>query len=109
MQDFFFHQSDTLPRLEVTVSGNGGPVDLSSATGVIWAYRQRYTGTANVLSGQFASKSSGVVYVDLTGTTITSSIGPHWGKFIIYFQNGGVRSYPQGGGFINFEILSGNL
>ena len=105
MNEFFWTQKTNLPRLEVIVSGDGAPVDLSSSTGVIFQYRSRYTGTANVLSGQFSNKGSGIVYVDLTGTTVTDTIGPYWGKFLIYFQNGGVRPYPET--YINFEILSG--
>lgn len=107
MDNFFWTQNSNLPRLEVIVSGDGAAQDLTSATGVIWVYRQRYTGTATVISGQFANKGSGAIYVDLTGTTVSNTIGPYWSKFLIYFQNGGVRPYPEG--YINFEIMSGLL
>lgn len=105
MNEIFYTQNTNLPRLEVIVSGNGAAVDLTDATGVIFSHKPRYSGTAGVISGRFASKGSGIVYVDLTGTTVTDSLGPRWGKFLIYFQNGGVRPYPEG--YINFEILSG--
>lgn len=105
MNELFWTQNSTLPKLEVIVSGDGAPVDLSSATGNIFVYRSRYTGSASVISGQFSNKGSGIIYVDLTGTTISNTIGPYWGKFLIYFQNGGVRPYPES--YINFEILSG--
>lgn len=105
MNEFFWTQNSNLPRLEVIVSGNGAPIDLTNATGNIFIYRPRYTGTTSIISGQFASKVSGDIYVDLTGTTITNTIGPYWGKFLIYFQNGGVQPYPEG--YINFDIISG--
>ncbi len=105
MQPLFYNQNDTLPRLEITASGDGAAVDLTDATGVILQYRNRYSGTYSVISGQFASKSSGIIYADLTGSTITQSMGPNWGRFKVYFQNGGVRSFPVE--HINFEILSG--
>lgn len=108
MNELFFTQNSNLPRLEVIVSGDGAPVDLTDATGVIWSYKGRYTGSATTISGRFASKSSGIVYVDLTGSNITSNIGPYWSKFFIYFQNGGVRAYPNDS-YINFEIISGVL
>lgn len=106
MNEFFWTQNSTLPRLEVIVSGNGGPVDLTNSTGNIFLYRPRYTGTVSILSGQFASKASGDIYVDLTGTTITNTIGPYLARFLIYFPNGGVQPYPSDG-YINFEIISG--
>lgn len=105
MKELFWTQKTNLPRLEVIVSGDGAAVDLSASTGNIFIYKQRYSGSSSVLSGQFSSKASGIVYVDLTGTTISDSVGPYWGKFLIYFQNGGVRPYPES--YINFEILSG--
>ena len=105
MNELFFTQNTNLPRLEVTVSGDGAAVDLTDSTGCILLYRNRYTGTASIISGRFASKSSGIVYADLTGTTFSNSIGPGWAKFLIYFQNGGVRPYPET--YINYEILSG--
>lgn len=107
MNELFWSLNDTLPRLEVTVSGNGAAIDLTDSTGCIFLYRNRYSGTHSVLSGNFASKASGIVYVDLTGTTVTNSMGPYWGRFKIYFQNGGVRSYPNDQSFINFEVMSG--
>ena len=106
MNEFFYSINDTLPRLEVTVSGDGAAVDLTSATGCIFIYRPRYSGTASVISGQFSNKGSGIVYVDITGSTVTSLMGPNWGRFKIYFQNGGVRSYPNDS-LINFEVLTG--
>lgn len=106
MNEFFYNISTNLPRVEVIVSGDGAPVDLSSSTGNIFVYKSRYTGTSSVISGQFASKVSGIVYVDLTGTTITNSAGPVWGKFLIYFQNGGVRAYPSDS-YINIDVISG--
>mgnify|MGYP001617153219 CR=1 FL=1 len=105
MQPLFYNQNDTLPRLEITASGDGAAEDLSSATGVVFLYRNRYSGTYSVISGQFASKPSGIIYVDLTGGSVTQSIGPNWGRFKVYFQNGGVRSFPAEQ--INFEIMSG--
>ena len=105
MNELFYTQSTNLPRLEVIVSGDGAVVDLSSATGNIFIYRPRYSGTTSIISGQFANKGSGIVYIDLTGSTITQNPGPMWGKFLIYFPNGGVRPYPEG--YINFEIMSG--
>jgi hypothetical protein len=105
MDEFFWTQNTNLPRLEVIVSGNGIAQDLTNATGVIFLYKPRYSGSASVVSGRFASKASGAVYIDLTGTTISNSIGPNWGKFLVYFPNGGVMPYPDG--YINFEIMSG--
>ena len=106
MNEFFYPVGTNLPRLEVIVSGNGAAVDLTDSTGNIFLYKPRMTGTASVLSGQFASKSSGIVYVDLTGSTLTDSQGPVWGRFIIYFQNGGRRAYPEWG-YINIGVVSG--
>lgn len=106
MKELFWTQNSNLPRLEVIVSGDGAAVDLSNSTGNIFVYRNRYSGTASVLSGQFASKASGIVYVDLTGTSVTNNIGPLFCKFLIYFQNGGVRAYPSDS-YINVEIISG--
>lgn len=107
MNELFWTQNSNLPRLEVIVSGDGAPVDLTNATGVVWCYKGRYTGSATTISGQFASKPSGIVYVDLTGTSVTSNVGPYWSKFLIYFSNGGVRAYPEG--YLNFEVISGVL
>lgn len=106
MKELFYSLNDTLPRIEVIVSGNGAATDLSNSTGIIFQYKPRYSGNFSVLSGQFSSKSSGIVYVDITGTTVTSLAGPNFGRFKMYFQNGGVLSYPNEG-FINFETLSG--
>ena len=105
MRELFYTQNSNLPRLEVIVSGEGAATDLSNATGVIYHYKNRYSGTSTVISGQFASKASGIVYVDLTGTSISTNVGSQWGKFLVYFQNGGVLAYPSS--FINIEILSG--
>ena len=105
MQELFYNKGDTLPRLQITASGDGAAVDLTDSTGVIFQYKNRYSGTYSVISGQFASKSSGIIYVDLTGNTVTNSMGPNWGRFKVYFQNGGVRSFPVE--HINFEIISG--
>ena len=105
MQELFYNQGDTLPRLEITASGNGAAVDLTDATGLIFQYRNRYSGVFSVISGQFSNKGSGVIYVDLTGSTVTNSMGPYWGRFKVYFQNGGVRSFPVD--HINFEVISG--
>lgn len=108
MNELFYVANSTLPRLEVIVSGNGAAVDLTDATGTIFCYKPRYSGTAvSVISGQFASKSSGIVYIDLTGNSVTATPGPYWGRFKIYFPNGGVRVYPTEN--LNFEILSGAL
>lgn len=106
MNELFWTQNSNLPRLEVTVSGNGAAEDLSNATGLIYYYKSRYSGVSTTLSGQFLSKSSGIVYVDLTGSTMTNNVGPCWGKFLVYFQNGGVLAYPRES-YINFEIISG--
>lgn len=106
MNEFFWTQNSNLPRLEVTVSGDGAAVDLGSATGNIFVYRSRYTGSASVISGRFSNKGSGIIYIDLTGTTVTNTIGPYWGRFLIYFTNGGIRPYPSDG-YINFEVISG--
>lgn len=103
MNEFFFKKSDTQPDLQVTVSGDGAVIDLSSCTGAEFIYRSRYTGTFNSVTGEFASKTSGIVFVRMTG--ITSSIGPCWGFFKLYYPGGGVRSYPND--YINFEVISG--
>lgn len=110
MKELFYSVGTNLPRIEVIVSGNGAAVDLTDATGNIFIYKKRYTGTNAVISGDFANKGSGIVFVNLTGSagaSITDNPGPYWGRFLIYFQNGGVRGYPEG--YINLEILSGIL
>ena len=110
MKDYFYSVGANLPRLEMIVSGDGAAVDLTDSTGCVFLYRKRYTGTASVISGSFANKGSGIVFVNLTGSAgadITDNPGPYWGRFLIYFQNGGVRPYPEG--YINLEVLSGVL
>lgn len=106
VNEFFYNISTNLPRIEVIVSGGGSAVDLTDATGVIFLHKPRYSGTSSVVSGQFASKASGIVYVDLTGSTLTDSMGPVWGKFLVYFQNGGRRAYPSDS-YINIDVISG--
>ena len=106
MKEYFYPIKTNLPRLEVIVSGDGAAVDLTDATGVIFLHKPRFTGSVGIISGQFANKGSGAIYVDLTGTIFADDVGPRWGRFIVYFQNGGRRSYPDWG-YINVDIISG--
>lgn len=104
MNEFFYRKSDTQPNLQVIVSGDGAAIDLSDCTGAEFVYRSRYTGAQTSITGEFASKSSGIVFTRMTG--ITSSIGPYWGVFKLYYPGGGIRTYPQDS-YVNFEIISG--
>ncbi len=105
INELFWTKSDTQPNLQVIVSGDGAAVDLTECTGAEFLYKPRYTGTQASVTGEFASKSSGIVFARMTG--VTSSIGPYWGWFKLYYPGGGIRSYPGQGGYINFEIQSG--
>lgn len=103
MNEFFYKKLDTQPNLQVIVSGDGASVDLSSCTGAEFIYKPRFTGTFSSVTGEFLSQSSGIVFARMTG--VTSTIGPYFGFFKLYYPGGGIRTYPEG--YINFEILSG--
>ena len=103
----YLKANDTLPRLEVTVSGNGAAVDLSSATGVHFLYKKRFSGVATEGTGDFVNKGSGIVFYDWVAND-TDEIGPYFGEFRIFYANTGRRSYPNDS-YLVFEVHSGLL
>lgn len=98
-----------LPRLEVTVSGDNSAVDLTDATGINFIMKQRYTGGgAFIATGGFASRTSGIVYLDIntaTGAGKLNSVGTYLFYINTLFSGGQIRSYPDG--YLNLYLFSG--
>lgn len=105
MNEVFLKKGDILPVIQTVISGNGTILDLTDVTGVNFAFRPRFSGTATVESGRVVTASAGLVeFVWTTG--ITSTVGPYYGEWRLLYSGNKQRTYPQDN-YINFEIISG--
>lgn len=106
--EFFLKKLDVLPVLQSQLSDDVGFIDLSSATGVYFAYRPRYLDSGAVTSiklGSIVSAVSGIVqYTWTTGDTITPQV--YLGEWIVNFSGNQQMTFPNDS-YITFEIASG--
>lgn len=105
MQPVFLKKSDVLPTITSLVSGDGGPVDLTTVTGVYFVFKPKFTGVATIVSGTVTNALAGQVSYSWT-TGVTSSLGPYYAEWRLMFSGNSQRTFPQDN-YINFEIVSG--